>query len=250
MHIDNLIEACIGWKSKLEKIKSNPPPGNFSWYGHDILSNLWHLQSLLSEPNARLLDKVSDDFIADIGAADGDLSYFLFSLGYKVDIIDWPDTNWNRLQGAHVLGEILQSPVEIHKIDLDSQFQLPREYYGLVLFLGILYHLKNPYYALEHLAKHCRYCYISTRITRHFQQGQADISKLPVAYLLDPKECNNDSTNYWIFSLAGLKRLVYRAGWDILESMTVGDTQQSDPRSPEHDERAFMLLESRQQNQR
>jgi hypothetical protein len=60
--------------------------------------------------------------------------------------------NFNMLRGARLLKETLGSKVEIHEVDLDSQFRLPRSDYGLVFFLGILYHLKNPFYALESLS--------------------------------------------------------------------------------------------------
>lgn len=70
------------------------------------------------------------------------------------------------------------------------------------------------------------------------------IADLPVAYLLDPDECNNDSTNYWIFSFTGLLRILRRTGWEVAELVTVGCTTGSDPASPEGDERAFCLLRS------
>ncbi|HSH26254.1 MAG TPA: hypothetical protein VK972_00560, partial [Wenzhouxiangella sp.] len=63
--------------------------------------------------------------------------------------------------------------------------------------------------------------------------------------LLHPEECNNDPTNYWIFSAPGLIRLAERSGWTVRATYRVGDTKQSDPSSAEHDERMFLALESR-----
>ena len=85
---------------------------------------------------------------------------------------------------------------------------------------------------------------LSTRVARFAGPARTPIGDLPVAYLVAPAETNNDPTNYWMFSPAGLERIVHRAGWSILESMSVGDVEASDPSSPEHDERAFMLLRS------
>jgi hypothetical protein len=65
------------------------------------------------------------------------------------------------MQGVKLLKTALSSSVEIHDVNLDSQFLLPEKSYSLVIFLGILYHLKNPYYALETLAKSANYCLIS-----------------------------------------------------------------------------------------
>jgi hypothetical protein len=195
----------------------------------------------------------------DIGCADGDMAFFLESLGCKAHVVDYAPTNYNGMQGVRLLKSELSSSIEIHEVDLDSQFRLPQETFGLAFFLGILYHLKNPYYALESLAKSARYCLISTRIakfdTRHIEPDvrsanllpdkRTNLSRLPVAYLLDVLEANNDSTNYWIFSDAGLRRILKRTGWDICDYMTVGNTTNSDPASAEGDERAFCLVKSR-----
>jgi tRNA (mo5U34)-methyltransferase len=135
--------------------------------------------------------------------------------------------------------------VGIHEVDLDSQFRLPRERYDLVCLLGILYHLKNPYFVLEQLARRTRYCVLSTRVARQTADGRVRLDGAPLAYLLAPDECNNDATNFWIFSMPGLLRLVDRCGWNVVAQRTVGDTRRSNPSANDHDERAFLLLESR-----
>jgi len=162
-----LIERAALWQPELARIKADNPPQDFTWYGYDILSNLWHIEGLLGESHANLLESVQGQPLADIGAADGDLAYFFERQGFDVDVLDWPATNWNGLRGARRLHELLGSSIGIHEVDLDSQFDLPRQRYGLVFLLGILYHLKNPFYVLETLAKHTRYCILSTRIARH-----------------------------------------------------------------------------------
>jgi hypothetical protein len=47
-----------------------------------------------------------------------------------------------------------------------------------------------------------------------------------------------------MFSPAGLERIVNRAGWSIVEHVSVGDVAASDPSSLEHDERMLLLLRS------
>jgi tRNA (mo5U34)-methyltransferase len=240
-----VIERAAQWHPELRRIKADNPSPDFTWYGYDILSNLWHIEGLLGELHANLLESVRGQPLADIGAADGDLAYFFERQGFDVDVLDWPATNWNGLRGARRLHELLESSIGIHEVDLDSQFDLPRQRYGLVLLLGILYHLKNPFYVLETLAKHTRYCVLSTRIARATVDGAVALERAPLAYLLDPTECNNDPTNYWIFSMSGLLRLADRCGWNVLAQRRVGDTRASNPSSQKHDERAFLLLESR-----
>jgi hypothetical protein len=62
---------------------------------------------------------------------------------------------------------------------------------------------------------------------------------------LGPGEANGDNTNYWVFSSAGLRRILQRTGWTVCDYLTVGCTAGSDPVSPAADERALCLLRSR-----
>lgn len=244
MHYDRFRSAARQWRQRLEDVKASNPPSDFTWYGYEILGNVDHIDGLLPSSERDLLQRVSGQPVADIGTADGDLGLLLADLGFDVDLIDWPSTNWNGMRGVRRLVELLNSTASVHAVDLDSQFALPREHYGLVLLLGILYHLKNPYYVLEQLARRSRYCLISTRIARYAKQGATELRGIPVAYLLGPDECNNDATNFWIFTAEGLERLVTRCGFRIVASRSVGDLARSNPSDAEHDERMFMLLES------
>ena len=216
----------------------------FPWYPYGALNNFVHLESILHDfPIYRLA--TPGQKILDIGAADGDVAFFLESLGYKVEIIDNSPTNMNQLKGARYLKKALKSKVKIRDINLDHLgVKFPGSKYSLVIFLGILYHLKNPFSVLEQLATKSEYMLLSTRVAKHSANG-IRISDQSLAYLVGPDECNNDSTNYWIFSLTGLERILDRAGWDVVISKTVGDIDMSNPFEPDHDERCFMLLKSR-----
>jgi hypothetical protein len=161
-----------------------------------------------------------------------------------VDAIDFPDSNHNRMAGIRALKEHFASSVQIAEVDLDRQFRLPRRYYDLAVFLGVLYHLQNPLYVMEHLAKHSRYCILSTRVARYFPDDRPMPHGQPIAYLVGVNELNQDASNFWIFSHPALKRVFERTRWRILEYATLGDTSFSNPVHPRHDERAFCLLES------
>jgi SAM-dependent methyltransferase len=191
------------------------------------------LERLLAGAGLDLLELCRGKYrrVADVGAADGDLAFFLEELGFSVDLIDYEYTNFNRLNGARILKKALDSSITIRSIDLDSESQLFEEKYDAAFLLGVLYHLKNPFFLLERLAHVTRYCFLSTRIARQTVDG-LPLSKYPVAYLLGPEECNNDSTNFWIFSDEGLRRLIQRAGWNILAYTTIGDTSSSTPGDP------------------
>ncbi|WP_030465566.1 class I SAM-dependent methyltransferase [Lentzea aerocolonigenes] len=218
---------------------------DFSWYPYDTMANIFHLDAMLTGERRNLFEQVAGGTVADIGAADGDFAFFLEQrLGCSVDLIDNAPTNFNGVRGAHRMREELGSNVQIHEVDLDTQFRLPRDHYDLVFFLGILYHLKNPYYVLEELAKRVDRLVVSTRIAQLSPDHETKFAHLPVAYLLHPTEANNDSTNFWIFSEAGLRRIFDRTGWAIEDYVSVGATEGSDPAHADRDERAFALLRS------
>jgi tRNA (mo5U34)-methyltransferase len=241
----SLHELAIATEQHLWEIKLAHHPKSF-WYPYATLRNVPVLEKLSAAAGLDLLEicRGSRGKVADIGGADGDLAFFLERQGLTVDVIDNEYTNFNGLAGARTLKEALNSSVAIRSADLDSQFSFAEQQYDAVFFLGTLYHLKNPFFLLESLTRVTKYCFVSTRIAKQTADGQP-LSPYPVAYLLGPRECNNDATNFWIFSDHGLKRLIDRTGWKLLSYVTIGDTISSTPADLDHDERAFCLLEKR-----
>jgi len=214
----------------------------FPWYPYDSFMNAYPIDHLLRGRN--LAEVAGEKWVLDIGCGDGAFAFFLESLGSKVHAVDCPRTNINGMRAIRSLQQALHSSVEIHELDLDDRFALPGGDYHLALFLGTLYHLKNPFYALETLARASRYCLLSTRIANWTPLHDVNFSKLPMAYLLDSSETNNDPTNFWIFSEAGLRRLLERSGWLIRDWVVFGEKEDADPVDPGKDGRAFCLLES------
>ena len=227
----------------LAQAKRTPPSEILNWYPYDTLASLDHMQTLLQDLWPQFERSVECGPVLDIGCGDGDLAMLFASMGCRVCAVDHPPTNSNWMLGVRALQERLGFPVEIREMDVDSQFCLTEEDWGLVLLLGILYHLKNPFHILEQLALRSRYCLLSTRIARQTVSG-LPIQSEPVAYLLDHREANDDPTNYWIFSETGLLRLVKRAGWRPMRWCSTGNLKTSNPRDPDADERMFLFLRS------
>jgi tRNA (mo5U34)-methyltransferase len=243
LRMSQVLAAAYRLKATISELKRHHT-FDFEWYPHDSLSNVVHLERLFGAKYEPLLANGQSDGVLDIGSQDGELSFLFESLGCRVTSVDYPATNHNGMRGMRALKELLNSSIDIHEVDLDSQFLLPNECYGLTIFLGVLYHLKNPFYALERVAKHSKYCLLSTRIARCFPDGSWMPPNSPLGYLLDVDELNRDNSNYWIFSDAGLRRLLKRTHWEVLASFSVGDTSTSDPTSLDRDERVFCLLKS------
>jgi tRNA (mo5U34)-methyltransferase len=256
LDISEIAHQAKAYRLELDSIKERLAPQDFGWYPYGTLHNFVLLEKLLSRRHRSLLDLAGDAPIADIGAADGDTAFFLETLGRRVHAVDFPSTNYNGCRGVRLLKDTLGSSVAIHEVDLDAHFDLPGERYGLAFFLGILYHLKNPFGALESLARNAQHAVVSTRVVRYnlavkahgdpnLNRERVELRTVPIAYLVGSDETNNDATNYWMFSEAGLRRTLDRAGWDVLDFMTVGNTRASDPATNEGDERAFCLVRSR-----
>lgn len=247
LDIESVKAFAVDFGARLSALKAEG--AEFPWYLYDTIANVWHIDSLLTGPNRGLFERLRGMHIADIGAADGDFAFMMEALGYAVDIIDNAPTNMNGLRGAATLKARLGSDVNISNIDLDEYFKLPRRY-DFSLFMGILYHLQNPYYVMNTLAKNTRQIILSTRVATHppveYIEGSEDLGydDAPLAYLLNADESNGDPTNYWIFTNGGLKRLFARTGWKVLDYKVVGCDSRSDPRRDDRDARAFAYLES------
>jgi len=232
------------FRAELQALKRRLLVPDYGWYPYETLSALGILTELIEPVFDEVAPALSSGPVADIGCADGDLGLFCARLGAQVDAIDHIESSFNQMRGIDLLRDALGLSVGVHDIDLDGRFHLPRSDYRFAFFLGTLYHLKNPYYVLENLAWHADWCVLSTRIAQ-VTPRQTFIDEDPVAYLLDPREANNDPTNYWIFSPAGLLRLLSRAGWTVFGHQRIGLRLNSDPVHPEADERMFVLLKSR-----
>ena len=218
--IQELVRQAQAFEKRLDQVKASLAPQEIVWYPYRTLAAIPALEKLLTGPHRYLLDLAAGDPILDLGCGDGDpildlgcgdgaISFFFESLGCEVHAVDNPHTNHNQMRGFTAIRTALHSSVAFEAVDLDSQFRLPQDVFGLATFLGVLYHLKNPYYVLEALAHHARYCILSTRVAQRTAKGVA-MKGESLAYFLAPGETNDDDTNYWIFSESALRRLLDR----------------------------------------
>ena len=213
----------------MDAVRKRVRPEPYDWYQFNSFANLTQFEQILDNGFETALKLAGDEPVADLGAGDGDVSFLFESRGCQVTAMDWPGTNENRMLGMRLLRQELGSSIGIRPVEFDDQFRLDGERYGLILALGLLYHLKNPYYFMERIARHGRYCIFSTRVLADSKLG-------PVAELVREREFLNDPTNYWFFSEAGIRRLLDRCGWDIVRENIAGDGV---------DNRFFCLAESR-----
>jgi hypothetical protein len=242
IRFSSLVRRGLAFRKRFERARETTAPQGFAWYPYDSFANLFPMERLRREAGLTLAEMAGSRPLLDLGAGDGALALFFESLGYAVDACDHAGTNRNRMEGLRLLAAAFGSRIAIADVDLDDGWNPTREY-GLALFLGTLYHLKNPFGVLERLSRHARYCFLSTRVAVWSPDRNVALGRAPVAYLVAPDELNGDQTNYWIFSPPGLARLVERCGWRMLASLQTG-AQESDPASAAGDQRQFLLLRS------
>jgi tRNA (mo5U34)-methyltransferase len=242
---DSFLQSGLQFWRELQTIKETTPAPEPGWYPYETLSAL----PIVSELVAPVYDEIREATAAapmlDIGSGDGDFAMFFASFGIPVDAVDSTINNFNKMRGIAKLCDCLHFHVHRHDMDLDEKFSFPSSAYGLSLLLGTLYHLKNPYYLLEKLAYSTRWCILSTRIAQLTPRERVTVENEPVAYLADGQEFANDSTNYWIFSPAGLLRLARRTRWAVIAHSRIGCLTGSTPTEAAADERMFLLLRSR-----
>jgi tRNA (mo5U34)-methyltransferase len=236
MQMWELTAAEPSFRTRLRAVRK--PVSDLRWYPYSILDNISILARFLP-PHLEILPAAGS--ILDIGAADGDMGFLFQSLGCDVDFLDNAITNFNDCEGIRRTASLLGQPQTLIERDIDRGLELDRDY-DLAIFLGTLYHLRNPALALVRLAQRCRRALISTRVMSQLPDGR-NVEATALAYLLDAREANDDPTNYWIFSPVGLERLLKRCGWRVKHAHRVGEVGRSNPVDNSADERMFVFCE-------
>jgi tRNA (mo5U34)-methyltransferase len=122
-------------------------------------------------------------------------------------------------------------PIELYDVDVYQIEELNTKF-DIILFLGVLYHLKHPLYALEKLAAVCTdtMLLISSIRGSHGEFDPADdypgdngavfeIPDYPRMYFVE-KKYNGDDTNWWLPNHSCLKAMARTSGFPIVESTT------------------------------
>ena len=158
----DLTAAALEFRERLRHLKSTRA---LPWYPYDSLACVPQIERMLHD-RPGLLQHARRLPMLDIGSGDGDLAFFFESLGFRVTAVDFEPTNFNRMQGVRALKSALGSNVDVHSVDLDGRGATAGGPFGLCFLLGVLYHVKNPFYLLESVAHEAEYCLLSTRVAR------------------------------------------------------------------------------------
>ena len=143
----------------------------------------------------RIPEDLSGQAVLDIGAWDGFFSFEAERRGaarvLATDSFSWSGKAWGGKDGFDLAREVLGSHVEDRLVDVMDLSPEAVGVFDLVLFLGVLYHLRHPLLALEKVASVTAKCLIL--------ETEVDLIGLrhPVMTFYPGTQLNNDPTNWW-----------------------------------------------------
>ena len=156
----------------------------------------------------------------DIGCRDGFFSFELERRGANVVGIDYADPT---LTGFSIAAEALGSRVDYR---VQNVYDLNPERDGLfeiVLFLGVLYHLRNPILALDRVRSMTApgaMVFVETQVST--EPAIADVD-LPVWQFFPRDSFRGDATNKWAPNLKGLTGVLEECQLEVLQVSTEND---------------------------
>ena len=165
-----------------------------------------------------LPEDLSGQTVLDIGAWDGFFSFESERRGaarvLATDSFCWSGNAWGSKDGFDLGRDALGSRVEDRLVDVMDLSPEAVGLFDLVLFLGVLYHLRHPLLALEKVA--------SVTAKRLILETEVDLIGLrrPAMVFYPGTELNNDPTNWWAPNPPALQGMLRDVGFSEVEVVT------------------------------
>jgi tRNA (mo5U34)-methyltransferase len=156
--------------------------------------------------------------VLDIGAWDGFFSFEAERRGARrvlaTDSFCWDGGGWGTKKGFELARRVLDSRVEDKWIEVLDLSPETVGVFDVVLFLGILYHMKHPLLALERVAS----------VTSRQLIMQTQVDMLPVARpalaFYPGNELGGDPTNWFAPNPAALEAMLETVGFRKIEILS------------------------------
>lgn len=176
----------------------------------------------------QLPEDLTGKTVLDLGAWDGYFSFEAERRGAKrvlaIDTIAWQnDLLWNpevkshqkhtKKAGFDFAHKFFNSKVESKIMDIEK---LEVEPFDVVLCLGILYHLKDPYKMIRDVAKITRERLILET------QLDANYLALPAMVFYPNDECNKDPDTWWAPNVFCVEEMLKTAGFKTVQPVSLG----------------------------
>jgi tRNA (mo5U34)-methyltransferase len=158
---------------------------------------------------------LSGQTVLDIGAWDGFFSFEAERRGamrvLATDSYCWSGMAWGTRAGFDLAREALGSRVEDRLLDVMDLSPAIVGVFDLVLFLGVLYHLRHPLLALEKVA--------NVTAKRLILETEVDLIGLrcPAMAFYPGSELNKDPTNWWAPNPRALLEMLKDVGFTKVE---------------------------------
>ena len=182
--------------------------------GHGLVTPGWD-----DSPSRLARMGIPDDLtgmtVLDIGAWDGFFSFEADRRGAErvlaVDSFSWEGEGWGSKAGFELAREALGSRVESKTIDVLDLSPETVGVFDLVLFLGVLYHMRDPLLALERVASVAgRQLIVDTHVDLIH-------TRRPAAAFYPGEEMNRDASNWWGPNPAAVEAMLRTVGFSRVE---------------------------------
>jgi tRNA (mo5U34)-methyltransferase len=156
--------------------------------------------------------------VLDIGAWDGFFSFECERRGASrvvaADYFSWRGPGWGTKAGFSLARDVLGSKVE--DVDIDVMDLSPERVgtFDLVLFLGVLYHLRHPLLALERVSSVTR-----ERLVLETVVDMVGFRR-PAAAFYPKSDLNNDPTNWWGPNIPAVCGMLESVGFEEVTTVT------------------------------
>jgi len=163
----------------------------------------------------RLPDDLSGRSVLDVGAWDGFFAFEAERRGAKsvlaVDSFSWSGPGWGTKAGFELARDVLQSKVEDKEIDVLDLSPATVGTFDLVLFLGVLYHMRHPMLALERVA--------SVTERQLIVETHVDLISVrrPAVAFYPETELYDDPSNWFAPNPGALVSMLREVGFDRIE---------------------------------
>lgn len=162
--------------------------------------------------------------VLDIGCSDGFYSFEVERRGATevVSVDDESSLLAGGVNGFRVAAELLGSEARYRSLDVHMADPADIGHFDDILFLNVLYHLKNPVLAMERLRAVARpgaRLFLKTIVwqdVRFWFRGRPlgfDTSRRPKFWFFPGTELGGDPTNWWSPNRAGIEALLLATGW-------------------------------------
>jgi tRNA (mo5U34)-methyltransferase len=162
-----------------------------------------------------LPEDLSGKSVLDIGAWDGAFSFECERRGaarvLATDSFVWEGKTWGSKEGFELARRALGSRVEDLLIDVFDLTASRVGTFDVVLFAGVLYHLKHPLLALERVAEVTGGQLI---LNSHINLTNLD---RPAMAFYPGSEQNNDASNWWGPNVPALRAMLQTVGFRKIE---------------------------------